>query len=203
MKPGVLATQHFKRNFLLNLYREEQILLVCFLLLLKRGKNVWHLQPLYSIWRPLVFLPVTLSQPVHSKGNQSWMLIGRTDVEAETPVVWPPHAKSWLIRKDPWEGNRQEGQWSPNGGNRLQVQDIFISLKRQEETNQRYVFSSLNKFKKVSLKMLCCHDTWFHLKLTTLKPWVNQYISFSYGNVVLCYVNVPQTLSSSWFRQVA
>ena len=39
-------------------------------------------------------------QPVHPKGDQSWVFIGRTDVEAETPVLWPPHAKSWLIRKD-------------------------------------------------------------------------------------------------------
>ena len=40
-------------------------------------------------------------QPVHPKGNQSWMFIGRTDVEAETPIFWPPDAKSWLICKDP------------------------------------------------------------------------------------------------------
>jgi len=39
-------------------------------------------------------------QPVHPKGNQSWVFIGRTDVEAETPVLWPPHVKSWLIGKD-------------------------------------------------------------------------------------------------------
>ena len=39
-------------------------------------------------------------QPVHPKGYQSWVFIGRTDVEAETPVLWPPHAKSWLIGKD-------------------------------------------------------------------------------------------------------
>ena len=51
--------------------------------------------------------------------------------------------------------------------------------------------------------MLCGHDTWSHLKLTTLKPRVNQYISFSYENVVLIYVNEPQTLSSSWFRKTA
>ena len=36
-------------------------------------------------------------QPVHPKGDQSWVFIGRTDVEAETPILWPPHAKSWLI----------------------------------------------------------------------------------------------------------
>ena len=39
-------------------------------------------------------------QPVHSKGDHPWVFIGRNDVEAETPVLWPPHAKSWLIWKD-------------------------------------------------------------------------------------------------------
>ena len=43
-------------------------------------------------------------QPVHPKGDQSWVFIGRTDAEAETPVLWPPHAKSWLIGKDPDAG---------------------------------------------------------------------------------------------------
>ena len=40
-------------------------------------------------------------QPVHPKGNQSWIFIGRTDAEAETPILWPPDAKNWLIWKDP------------------------------------------------------------------------------------------------------
>ena len=39
-------------------------------------------------------------QPVHSKGDQPWVFFGRNDAEAETPVLWPPHAKSWLIGKD-------------------------------------------------------------------------------------------------------
>ena len=43
-------------------------------------------------------------QPVHPKGHQSWVFIGRTDAEAETPILWPPHAKSWLIGKDPDAG---------------------------------------------------------------------------------------------------
>ena len=43
-------------------------------------------------------------QPVHPKGDQSWMFIGRTDVEAETPILWPPPAKSSLIWKDPDAG---------------------------------------------------------------------------------------------------
>ena len=44
-------------------------------------------------------------QPVHSKGDQSWVFIGRTDVEAETPVLWPPDVKKRLIGKDPDAGN--------------------------------------------------------------------------------------------------
>ena len=44
------------------------------------------------------------SQPVHPKGNQSWIFIGRTDAKAETPILWPPHVKSWLIGKDPEAG---------------------------------------------------------------------------------------------------
>ena len=49
-------------------------------------------------------------QPVHTKGNQSWVFIGRTDAEAETPILWPPHSKSWLSGKDPNAGKdwRQE-----------------------------------------------------------------------------------------------
>ena len=47
-------------------------------------------------------------QPVHSKGFQSWVLIERTDAEAETPILWPPHAKSWLIGKDPDAGRDWE-----------------------------------------------------------------------------------------------
>ena len=48
-------------------------------------------------------------QPVHHKGNQSWVFIGRTDAKAETPILWPPHAKSWLIGKDP-DAGRDWGQ---------------------------------------------------------------------------------------------
>jgi len=57
-------------------------------------------------------------KPVHPKGNQSWMFIGRIDAEAETPILWPPDAKNWLIWKDPdagkdWrqEKGRQRMRW--------------------------------------------------------------------------------------------
>ena len=48
-------------------------------------------------------------QPVHPKADQSWVFTGGTDAEAETPILWPPHAKSWLIGKDP-DAGRDWGQ---------------------------------------------------------------------------------------------
>ena len=56
-------------------------------------------------------------QPVHPKGDQSWVFIGRTDAEAETPKLWPPHVKSWLIGKDPWcwEGLGPGGEGDDRG----------------------------------------------------------------------------------------
>ena len=52
-------------------------------------------------WEPLDCKEI---QPVHPKGDQSWEIIGRTDAEAETPILWPPHANSWFIGKDPDAG---------------------------------------------------------------------------------------------------
>ena len=60
----------------------------------------------WCVWT--VVLEKTLESPldckeiqlVHSKGDQSWVLFGRTDAKAETPILWPPHVKSWLIGKD-------------------------------------------------------------------------------------------------------
>ena len=56
-------------------------------------------------------------QPVHPKGDQSWVFIGRTDAEAETPVLWPPDTNSWLIWKDPdcWERLTARGEGDDRG----------------------------------------------------------------------------------------
>ena len=48
------------------------------------------------------------SKSVHPKGDQSWVFTGRTDVEAETPILWPPDAKSWFFWKDPGSGKDWE-----------------------------------------------------------------------------------------------
>ena len=63
-------------------------------------------------WRRLLRVPWTArrSNQIHPKGDQSWIFIGRTDNEAETPILWPPDVKNWLLGKDPDAGKdwRQE-----------------------------------------------------------------------------------------------
>ena len=83
------------------------------------SSHVWMWELDYKqIWAPknwcfwTVVLEKTLEspldckeiQPIHPKGNQSWIFIGRTDAEAETPILWPPNAKNQLIGKDPDAG---------------------------------------------------------------------------------------------------
>ena len=71
-------------------------------------------------------------QPVHPKGNQSWVFIGKTDVEAETPIFWPPDVKSWLICKDPdagkdWEQEEKEMTEDEMVGNITNSMDMSLS----------------------------------------------------------------------------
>ena len=60
-------------------------------------------------------------QPVHPKGNQSWIFIGRTGVKAETSILWPPDVKSWLIWKDPDAG--KDWRWRRKGQQRMRWLD--------------------------------------------------------------------------------
>ena len=63
------------------------------------------------VWEKTLATPLDCKeiQPVHPKGDQSWVFIGRTDAKAETPILWLPHAKSWLIGKDS-DAGRDWGQ---------------------------------------------------------------------------------------------
>ena len=78
---------------------------------IKKAKN-WRIDA-FELWcwrRLLSPLDSNEIQWVHPKGNQSWIFIGRTDAEAETPILWTPGAKNWLVGKDPDAGKdwRQE-----------------------------------------------------------------------------------------------
>ena len=86
----------------------------------QRVRHDWSNGSCMHIWKVLkinnrnhsliVKLPLDCKevQPVHPKGDQSWVFIGRTDAKAETPILWPPYAKSWLIGKDPDAGRDWE-----------------------------------------------------------------------------------------------
>ena len=66
------------------------------------------------------------SQPVHPKGNQSWIYIERTDVEAGIPILWPPDGKNWLISKDPDAG--EDWRWEKRGRQRMRWLDGITDL---------------------------------------------------------------------------
>ena len=105
-------------------------------------------------------------QPVHSEGDQPWDFFGRNDAEAETPVLWPPHAKSWLIGKDSDAGrdwgqeekgttednmagwhhwlDGRESEWTPgvgDGQGGLACCDSWGS--KESDTTERLIWSDL------------------------------------------------------------
>ena len=75
-------------------------------------------------------------QPVQPKGNQSWLFIGRTDAEAETPILWPPDVKGWLIGNDPDAGT--DWRWEEKGTTEDEMVDginesMDMSLSKLQE----------------------------------------------------------------------
>ena len=67
-------------------------------------------------------------QPVHPKGDQSWVFIGRTDAETETPILWPPDVKNWLTGKDCDAG--KDWRWGENGTTQIEMVGMHHRLNR-------------------------------------------------------------------------
>ena len=88
-------------------------------------------------------------QPVHPKGGQSWMLFGRTGIEAETPIFWPPGARSWLIWKDPdagkdW-GQEEKGVIGWDGSMASPTQGTWVkaNFRREWRTGRAGMLQSM------------------------------------------------------------
>ena len=80
----------------------------------KKKKEWCHFFIASLVWFIWIFVIThRMYWPLSSKGNQSWMFIGRTDAEAETSILWPPDVNSWLIWKDPDAG--KDWRWEEKG----------------------------------------------------------------------------------------
>ena len=86
------------------------------ILFLKKNWCLWTVVLEKTLVSPLDCKEI---QSVHPKGDQSWVFIGRTDVEAETPILWPPDTKSWLIWKDPDAGKDWEQEENGTTENKM------------------------------------------------------------------------------------
>ena len=110
-------------------------------------------------------------QPVHSKGDQSWVFIGRTDAKAETPIPWPPHVKNWLIGKDS-DAGRDWGQ-----GEKGTTEDEMAGWHHRLDGHE---FEETPGVGDGQGGLACC-NSWGHRELDTTE-WLNwtDYLAMSY-----------------------
>ena len=101
-------------------------------------------------------------QPVHSKGDQSWVFIGRTDAKAETPILWPPHAKSLLIGKHS-DAGRDWGQEE-----KQMTEDEMAGWHHQLDGQEFEWTSGVGDWQRG----LACCDSWGHKESDTTE-WLN------------------------------
>ena len=100
-------------------------------------------------------------QPVNPKENQSWMFVGRTDAEAETPTLWPPDAKNWLIGKDPDAG--KDRRWEEKG----MTEDKMVGWHHQRNG---YEFEQAPGVGNGQGSLTCCCP-WVTKSWTRLNDW--------------------------------
>ena len=100
-------------------------------------------------------------QPVHPKGDQSWIFIGRTDAKAETPILWPPDMKNWLLRKDP-DAGKDWGQEEKGG-----TEDEMIGWHHQTKGCE---FEQALGVGDEQGSLACC-SPWGHKELDMTGRW--------------------------------
>ena len=132
-------------------------------------------------WRGLLRVPWTCKkiQSVHLKGNQSWIFIGRTDAEAEAPILWPPDAKNWLTEKDPdaekIEGRRRRGRQRMRWLDGI-IDSMDISLSKLQEIVKN------RKPRRAAVHGVAKSQTWLS-NWTELKPWIDENSGQNYSMI--------------------
>ena len=119
-------------------------------------------------------------QPIHPKGNQSWIFIGRSDAETEIPIRWPPDAKNWLIGKDPDAG--KDWRWEEKGMTEDEMVGWHHWLDGHEFEHSLVVSDGQGS--------LASHSSWGHKESDTTVTELNWLIiCFVHTNLEFFYIS--------------